>query len=403
MRMISVRPGAAGVYLFMMYILYLTGVYFGSIYYVLFLTTVFLSIFSLVSITMTGFSLRYNQEFSTDHPLKGEDIVYTFSATKESGFPSTPVRAVFRNVRQGMDVTIPDVRFYPTPNRRFEFNYSIHCPYRGVYTMGLDALELIGIFNLLSFRIPAWTRTFYVYPRIITIGHAPFTEYGGALSQPGTARGREEDYTLLESLVQYRAGLPIRHIAWKKFASLGEPVLKAYNASSRPGITIYLDTRRRGPESDAALAAEDCSVEILVALVKYYTEQNIPVSVYGDGWDRFIFPGRDDAMFHEFHRSTIGVFFSSRLSPAEIFYADAGDSQFRASTVLFVTHHIDPEIMTLAELGSHDTACGAILNLSSRSASERLEIEATVEHLKERGALLHTVRNADAIKEDLER
>ncbi len=402
MRTLVVRPGPVGLFAFLLYVLFLASSYFGSVFYVLFVTVVLLASFSVVSMVSTVRRLEFRQSISTPQPSKGDAVEYRFTAIKQTAFPAVPARVEFTNVRHDLPVDVPEARFYPSSNHWFEFAHVVPVPYRGEYAIGVRMIEVTGFFHLLSYRIAGDVHEFAVYPRVVSISRAPFVGQESALSRPGLLRGRDDDPTILESLVQYREGLPIRHIAWKKFAAMGVPVLKTYGSSSRPGVTIYLDTRRYGVHDESSQAAEDCSIEILVALVKFYSSSAIPVAVYGDGLDRFEFDPHDDALFHQLLTAMIRVRFESTRSPAELFYADSATARFRSSAVLFITQQMDPEILTLAEFGTADATCSMVLNLAGRTIASRSDATHAVGRLRERGALVHIVRDTDTIKEDLE-
>lgn len=401
-RLPRIHLGAAIIYVFGSFILYLAAAYFGIYFMTLFLIFLFLPILSLLSMFITAGTLRYNQEFSNDHPLKGEEVVYSLKIKKEGSLPAAPVKVRLAGSQQGMSLGLSDIDLFPVSNKLFEYSYTVKCPFRGIYTVGLDSLEVRDHFGWVGVPLSVWAQTFYVYPRIITLRNAPFAELQYSYYIPGNARGREVDYTLVESLRNYRPGMSTRHMAWKKYAALGEPVLKQYESTSRPGVTIYLDTRREDLGPYETLEAEDASVEILVALVKYLSERNIPVTVYGDGWRRFEFPHNDPDAFREFHHATIGVFFQSDRSPVNVVTSDLMDGRLNTRSVIIVSHVIDADIINMTLPTDAGIQTAGILNLSGRTAAQKQEARARVSAVRDKGARIQTVRDSESIKEDLE-
>jgi len=400
-RIVSVRFGAIGVYAFALTILYLAAAYIGPLFVFLFSIFLLVPVGSLLMVFVTTAAIRYNQEFSTDHPLKGEQVVYTLSVSKEAWIPSGPIRLRLVGTQQGMNIGLDDIDIYPAANSRFTFSHSVQCPFRGVYIVGLESIEIRGYFGWFSYFLPAWVRTFYVYPRIIELRRSPFGEEGTSVALPGITRGGEEDYTLLESLDQYRPGEPVRHMSWKKFASSGQPALRRYESSSQPGVTIILDTRGSGDRSVNFLEMEDCSIEILVAVVKYFVDRDVPVQVLGDGIESFHFAGRDEPQFRKFHQATVGIFFQSKTSPIQVLQEQVLVSRFAPGSVLFITHLADPDILSVCDRSSSAIPAAAILNLSGMSPVQRERAESGIVFLRDRGGSIRVVHSAMSIAEDL--
>ncbi len=395
--------GPIALYCFVLLILYLSAAYLGPLF--VFLFSVFLAapILSLLLTLITLALLKYHQSFSSDHPRKGEEVVYTLAVSKEALLPSGAIRLRLIGTQQGMNLGLDDIDLYPSANRRFAFNHTIKCPFRGVYVVGLASIEVRGYFGWLSFNLPAWARTFYVYPRIVELHQTPLAEEGLTVSLPGATHGTEEDITLLESLKPYAPGDQVRHISWKKFASFGFPATRTYESSAQPGVTIVLDTRGDPEKDERTLEVEDCSVEIVVALVKYFSEAGVRTTVLGDGIEPFIFAGRNDEQFRRFHRSTVSIFFESELSPLRVLEEQLHTMSAGAGSVLFVTHRTDPEIFERCERSAARTGASAVVNLSGMGARERDVALRTVRLVRERGGSVRAVMSAETIGEDLSR
>ncbi len=402
-RLVSFRPGAISLYLLLLIILYLAAAYLGPLFVFLFAVFVSAPVLSGLLTLLTVATLKYHQTFSNDHPLKGEEVVYVLAVSKEAMIPSGAISLRLKGSRQGMSLGLTDIDMYPVANRRFSFEHTIKCPFRGVYVVGLDSIEVRGYFGWLSFHLPAWVRTFYVYPRIIELREAPFAEEVSSLSLPGTTHGNEEDITLLESVRPYVPGDPVRHISWKKFASLGVPATRRYESSAQPGVTIVLDTRGGGTRNERMLETEDCSVEIAVALVKYFSESGVRTAIIGDGIEPFRFAGRDDSLFRRFHRSTVSIFFESSVSPLRVIDEELFSRRGASGMTVIVTHFADPEILARCEQTASTGSVAAVVNLSGRSANVRDRTLRGVRLVRERGGAVCPVFGAETIAEDLVR
>ncbi len=381
-------------------ILFLAGFYLGSFFLFLFFFFMLLPILSFLQFVATAMGLRHYQDFSTSHPVKGQEVVYRLTLTNESPFPTSHVNIRFKAIQEEFRSNMMDFSLVMKGNETCESTHGIRCPFRGVYTVGLESLEIEDMFRIFTVRLPVWYRTFYVYPRIIELRSALREMHGNNPASSGSSHGTIQDYTLYESLSDYRPGDPIRHISWKKFASLGQPYLKTYEKSAQPGMTLYLDTRRQERASERVLTMEDCSVEIMVALVKAFTDRSIPVQVRVAGWHDFAFSGPGEALFERFHHATIMIEFGQVPSPRELFAIDVADNRIATRSIIVVTHLLDPETVSLASIGSEgELSATLIMNLSGLDETGREQARRTLSPIVERGGTVYRVESPDSIQD----
>ena len=372
------------------------GLRFDYIFFALLALPIFTTVHLVVSLS----SVKYHQTFDTDHPTKGEVLKYTLLLANESLLPSVPMRIRYRTVQPGSDAHIPDLEISLKRGERAERSYDISCPFRGIYTVGLELLEVQDMLGWIKIRRPVWHRTFYVYPRVIEVTY-PFDIGTTSDLNTGPNPGASQDYSLFENLVPYREGQSIRHLAWKKFISVGEPFLKSYGKTSQPGVSLYIDLRRDEEPSPEVLEREDCSIEILVALVKYCLDRSIPVSVNAMGQSRYSFYGSDPSEFGKFHKDTVNILFHDTISPAELYRADVQGSVLPAS-VVFITHLLDQEILTILEESVSapagvDTMVGAIINQTGMSSNVKESSTHYFDSIREKGGNVLLVEGPDAI------
>jgi uncharacterized protein (DUF58 family) len=395
---IRLRPGRTAVYLLALSIVYLAGVYLGGTLLVVWYAMLLLPLFSLAQMIATRVGLRYHQEFSNDHPAKGEAVGYYLSVTNETRVPSAPITASFHmgRVERGLDTRRFQLRAHETRN----IDQSVRCPYRGVYTVGLDRLVVWDLFGWIGFTVPVFSRTFYVYPRVLSLPSAlPGFETEHAVAQSPSA-GVEIDYTLYRSLRPYRPEDDARHISWRKLAAVGEPLVKEYDTAAEPGVTICMDTRPTG-SGVTALATEDGVIEIVVALAKHYLDREVPVSIVTGTDVTRIDPG-DEAEFARFHSRTISLFFRSQVSPALLYEYHRSEAALSEGTVIFVTHVLDPEVFELVERsGGRSVHAAAIVDVAGLSDDERGRGELMKRSLRESGGELILVESADELTEEL--
>jgi uncharacterized protein (DUF58 family) len=398
MQRLFVRLSAVTVYLFLTTLAYLAGIYVARIFYFLYLLLLFVPLFSLLQTVITLIRLRYLQDFETEHPVKGQSIDYRLSIANESFLSTCIVKIRFKATHPDLQRTLEDLSTVFAPRATVEMRYRISCPYRGIYTVGLESFVARDLLGWLEVGLPVYHRTFYVYPRIVDLeSHfAGNRSYG---SSRVTNAGREDDVALIEGLSDYRAGLSVKHLAWKKYYATGRPFLKTFGKSSEPGITLYLDLRREAPPDPIVLEAEDCSIEIAVALVKYFLAGNISIAVKAMGLDPYVFKGSAAEDFQEFYRHTINLIFRKGASPTALFEADRKRS-IVSGAVLFITHLLDPEVLTLVET-DREGSIGAVFNQSSMPVESRMRLQSFRAGLNEAERRLFLVRNPETIREDL--
>lgn len=402
---VRVRWSAIAVYIFAISLVQLGRFFIGDAFNLIFFIFLLLPIASLLHIFLSIASIKYYQNFDTDHPVKGEALGYTLSLVNESILPTVPMKIKFRTIQPGATSQLPELQISLKSNEKLEKTYSISCPFRGIYTVGLEQLEITDILGWITIRRPVWHRTFYVYPRIIDISYPFSIGYSGELST-GLNPGTSQDFALFESLSQYLPGESIRHMAWKKFIATGEPFLKSYGKTSQPGLSIYLDLRRDGEPTHEQLEREDCSIEILVSLVKYCLDQTIPVSVHAMGQSRYEFSASDPSDFGRFHRDTINILFSDSISPAVLYLNDTKGYMQHAS-VLFITHELDSDVLTIIEESavispSSENAVAAIINQTNLPEREKIQGKLYFDSIREKGGNLLIANGPDTIARDLE-
>jgi uncharacterized protein (DUF58 family) len=402
MKRVRINLLAISIYLFGFIIFYLAGSYINSFFSVLFFAYLLFPLLSLGLLFYSYAGLRYYQKFSTERPVKGEEVIYTLYLSNETLLPIMNVFVKFKIIQPGHKEKLEDLAVYMKRREDFSKDYKIKCPYRGIYSVGMDSLELQDMLGWFSLGIKVWHRIFYVHPRIIEI-EPSLSEYNKSRKSIGTHRGSLLDNTLLKSLKVYRPGESVRHIFWKKLISTGHPFLKTYDQTASPGIDIYLDLRRETEPDPVILEREDCSVEILVALVKYFLGRNINTAVRCFGTDEYSFNSSQDSMFDSFYRSTFNMYFAKTISPTSLFEYDLGERNIVSNFILFISHVIDPEILELSvEYRNSSLSVVVVLNLTGKPETERITALNYIKSIKERGGYVLEINNPHTIKEDLE-
>jgi uncharacterized protein (DUF58 family) len=397
------RTGRMGLYLLALFVAYLAGSYVSPFFLFLFVLLLTLPVFSLLYLCLTFFSLKYHQDFSSEHPAKGETVVYRLSLANETPLPLHHLTVEFKTIHPFMEKLLPPFTTYVRAGGRIEKTYEIHCPFRGIYTVGLASLSAEDPLHFLVFRRQVWYRTFYVYPRVLSLrGFSTGMERSERLAQ-GSSTGAVPDFALFSRLRSYRTGESLRHLYWKKFASTGRPFLKCYDTSAEPGLCIYFDLRQTGLTGLKALETEDVSVDILVALVKYYLDQAIPLTVRAPGRTVYTFRGNSPAAFGRFYSSTMELQFQPTISPGTLYHLDKSGG-FESTSAIIISHLFDAEVFSTVERSLNaDSPVALVLNRSGYSRAERAAMLPHLFSLGERGGYVRFVDGPQEIVDSLER
>ena len=400
---VTLRTARIGVYLLALFVAYLAGSYVAPFFLYLFFILLTLPFFSLSYLLITFLRLKYYQDFSSEHPAKGESVVYRLILANETLLPLHHLAVDFKTIHPFMEAALPRFTTYIRAADRLEKVYEIHCPFRGIYTVGLESLAAEDPLHFLVLRRRVWHRTFYVYPRVLPLRRfSTGMERSGRLSQ-GASTGAVADFALFSQLRAYRYGESLHHLAWKKFASTGNPYVKVYDTSAEPGVTIYFDLRPPGTSGLKALETEDVSVDTLVALVKYYLDQGVPVAVRAPGRSVYSFRGTSRSAFQRFYLSTMELLFQPTISPAAFYRLDKQTGGYQSTSAIILSHLLDPEIFSTVERSlAAETPVALILNRSGYTQAERRAVATYLYSLSERGADIRFVDGPEDITQSLE-
>jgi uncharacterized protein (DUF58 family) len=380
--------------------MYLAGAYFGTVLHLLFVFFCIFPVLSFTSLLISYIRLDLTQDFSTSMPVKGDTVAYEVMLFNRSFLPIPAVKAIFETVSPSMDTELPSYTVSVEAGTMSKKIFNIHCPYRGEYTLGVSSLEIYDFFQLFSLKKKKQPKKFVVYPRIVELDDYSWPANVADGNSRNASLGLLPDPTLFQQLKEYRDGDPIRHIYWKKYASIGRPVLKEYEHTKLTGVRIYFDTRKNSWPGVNELEQEDVSVEILLALVKYLLEKNIHTSVVAPGWESGAISTQNREIFESFYKATINLRFFAGISPVAAYYEDRSTGNLESQTVIFITHVIDPGVFALRDHARvHELHF--IANCASYQQGDLETIHKMIDSVKDFGAHGLCVSGGDTIREEL--
>ena len=413
----SINVQAMTVYFFAASVSYLTGAYLGKFFMIFAAFLIIVPLFSFLLLLIAASKLRYSQFFDDKKLTKGQKLVYQCFIENNSIIPLPHVKAVFHAIHlsgHSIEKDAPnklnqledlEFRVYLPGNQYLEREKTIELPYRGIYTIGLLKIELKDILNLFTLTPRIRKRICQVYPRIIPIKNI----VSGSKTYLGMAQkgiqGLLPDYALFNHLEDYRQGNSIRHLAWKKFASTGIPVIKNFDSTIEPSVTVYVDLEYIQPYSGNIFTAQDTTVETLVALTKQFLSYNRQITIKAAAKQFYEFTGNHSSDFEEFYESTFKLNFDSQISISKLSLTHSlHRANIESDSIFFITHKINDELFAhLQELSLSPIEVSLIYNQHFEYPEKKSqETHTLLNQLQESGIKIAIVRGPDHIDTDLE-
>lgn len=293
---------------------------------------------SLIQLIYSLFSFTFHQNFSTDHPLKGEIVRYELHTANESLLPIAQGSCRFSAPGHLRSFKNPILISTARKASRV-YTEEIRCAYRGTYIIGLSGYafkEALGIFEIEEEIEP---RIFYVYPELVKFKEniERLTDSSGA-DMMGT-KAQNDDIAIFEYVRPLRENRAAHRIAWKRWAATGIPVEIVHGQSRTAALRIVLDLWpldiSEYPEAELEkLAAEDIAISAVFSVLQYLVNEAIPVSLVLGGEDKSVLVDSLEN-FHRLYDQSTSIIFSDKRFPASAF--SPGPSTLLISTRPLVT------------------------------------------------------------------
>jgi len=339
---------------------YHIGIYLSYFYWFF----IIFSALDILHLLLSLFSLRYHQDFSTDHPRKNDILYYKLSVKNEGALPSARIYIESINASPAADNIHPSYSLSLRGRQKWESTLPVSCPFRGVYTVGLNRLIIGDMLGIIQIGLPVWQRTFYVYPRIIPLPRRYLPESSCDRNLSGELAGNIVDSSYFSHLNDYRSGQSIAHMYWKKFSAAGLVQLKAYDRTAQPGIELHIDRRPVPGPKEIRLKTEDISLEAALSMINYFSGTGVSVVVHLSPDDTFTLPAGSTEHLHELLQIFLNLQFSQNYSLLDILQADSMQFAGKTGAHVYITHVPDLDALEYLRR-SHDESRGRLLYLNS--------------------------------------
>lgn len=373
----ELHPVAVTGYLFALSIIYLAAAYLGGTFPYIF------AVFSatpLVSLTLTrylwrGLVLRIDTLAPTR--VRGERMPVSGEIRNYRSFPVSTLRVWIRIRQPGSSGETAEHRdlLSVTVGRQSSrrFLREIACDHRGDYELQFGPAEMRDPLGWITFRRDPVVFRFHVFPRILTLDTRRLVGRPSDLGQTiGSGRSNVADTSRFRGLAGYREGMPVRHIAWKKFAAHGRPYIKEYDSAVNSGVAVYLDLRPPAGAPATHATTEDHVLETVVAVMRRLLDGHIPVDFFAIGASLIALRGAGPYFFDEFYHFTRKLVFNGHVSPVSLVDRHIANGDLNRPALIIVSHRIDDELlaMPLQNHRSHIT-CDVILSATTWSTEDQ--------------------------------
>ena len=279
---------------------------------------------SIIQVWYSYLFFGFHQEFSTDHPVRGEAIQYSFVIQYEGILPTCGIVCQFAFRGPGLTGSREHSVYLMGTNKK-NWSFTFHCAYRGVYAVGVERVLFKDSLGLFQFSYEAEPRMFYVYPELLSLPHTIEAFLIGSGDAALRSEGFQEDVGVFDSIYPLRHGEGSRQIAWKRFAATGIPCAYRIARSAAPALRVVLDLRPPpfiNMEEEDRLLAEDLAVSLVFSVLRYMADLGIPTELYC-GSEAAAVAISDNSTFQELYTTSTSILFNDCSCPDAVWIGDA--------------------------------------------------------------------------------
>lgn len=318
--------------------LFVAGRYTGRReFFLLFFIMLFVVAYSLALTLWTIFSFSYTQEVSQSAAIKGTTPRLRIGIFNDKPFPFTLMRIQVETVTRSEQYQLS---FNLSPQSHIDFDIPLHCPYRGLYNVGMTRVEFNDIFGLVRIPFDMRSLSYYrqrllkIYPRLVTLPYLPAQSFDAKFTPGGMQRVSEEGETFAD-LRRYRPGDPLKRVHKVASAKKRELYVRNYDIPMETAVLVAVDTAAIPSEGESALYLADLACECAAALSSYALRSDFMVELLEANPRRPILHGRGHGDFNALYDALALMPFDGRGNlPRQIEAATHSRQDIRAVYVI---------------------------------------------------------------------
>jgi len=160
-----------------------------------------------------------------------------------------------------------------------EFEYTLTFKYRGLYSVGIDSVEIADILNIFKLKIRnIKPEEVVVLPKVTELPNFDLSpRLESAIKAAYSTDG--QDATSFTDVRKFEHGDAIKHIHWKLSARHNELLVRNLEKCTQNPILMFLDTAKNEDTFAKNIIAEDKLLESLVSIVNQRLSKNHRVEV----------------------------------------------------------------------------------------------------------------------------
>mgnify|MGYP006289634751 CR=1 FL=1 len=376
----------------------------GKIPYMLLYTVLLIPFVSLFHILIVYYFLKYTKEFNKYNALKGNTIYFKSRLINKSLIFFPYLKIVFI----GLNPAYPEYSFsqdlflVPFSQKTFKFKYK--CKYRGLYEMGIKAIEIrdfFGIFKLT--RKIEDIQDIIIFPQIIHLDKFDVISENNIESNI-SKKNMFEDVSTISNVREYKIGDSLKKIHWKLTSKMQKFMIKDFNNSSDINCVLLLDAKIIPYPHKDRIVIEDKVIECAVAIIYYFISKWIKVKLlyYCDKINEIEM--NSPAEFKQVYSLLAGLKFSGNTSIDKMveLYSVMNIGQ---TSVIVLTSNISYDLYDIVYKAKKNGQDISIIYVSPESITEtkNLDVENILTSLSDIDVSVYKININDNIKTVLEK
>ncbi|MBN2878764.1 MAG: DUF58 domain-containing protein [Clostridia bacterium] len=284
----------------------ITSIFFHTILFILFI--------SLAHLAYSYAVVKVSQKLEPSVVEHGEKATYTCRIHNEGFLPTCALTINFLFSETMFKDQLEKKSFSLPPGVSSNYEYSLFCRYRGVYSVGIDTMEVTDLLNVFRVKITnIESKNITVLPKITQLPYfvlSPKAESDVMVSSSMSA----ESANSLVDVRRFEQGDALKHIHWKLSARHNQLLVRNMERSAQNSTLIFLDTSKGKYSFEKNLIIEDKLMEALVSVVNQCIIQKhiIEINYHEFAEVRTVCKNRED--FRDFFNKAANLSFMHKVN-----------------------------------------------------------------------------------------
>lgn len=361
-------------------------------------------ILSFVLLLFAVFRLKYTESVTEMKVVRGDKINYNLSILNEDVFLYPYVQTNFFVDSHINRELFSTGFFFLYPKKKYVVDKEILCKHTGGFNIGIKDFELRDYFGFFSLRSPNKTSIKYIF--VLPKVHYPakFASVQGNIEERinvSSNKGMLEDYTEIESIDEYQAGVPMKKVHWKASASKDKLMVKEFSHPNDISVCMYVDINIANYNDEDKLTAKDIVLESSLSIANYCVNKNITCKTMMNDIDMTDCTISTSSDFERYYQLMSGINLDKNLS-FENMMRNYYNKNFTARDVIIVSGSITDYLMDLiTELKMAGINVVLISPLLGSEEQKQRNI-GCINTLRDKKITVYTMSSADEIENTLQ-